>query len=156
MIVCCRVSSLLHPALQTLLRPVQLWWKFIAHRGYRGRIIKVTPTEVRVELEAQQRSVGVPRDAIPPEHGGAPLPREPPRFGAAPSTPAHLGMATPSHPWVRPFIFYKIGSPSPEWLYLTPKTKSYRVKSHLGMATPSHACGCPFIFYTTGSSKYEK
>jgi hypothetical protein len=71
-------------------------------RGYRGRIVKVTPTEVRVELEAQQRSVGVPRDAIPPEHGGAPLPREPPRFGAAPNTPAHLGMhATPSHRWVR-------------------------------------------------------
>lgn len=81
----------------------------MAHRGYRGRIIKVTPTEVRVELEAQQRSVGVPRDAIPPEHGGAPLPREPPRFGAAPSTPAHLGMATPSHPWVNPFIFYTLG-----------------------------------------------
>lgn len=73
----------------------------LAHRGYRGRIIKVTPTEVRVELEAQQRSVGVPRDAIPPEHGGAPLPREPPRFGAAPNTPAHLGMATPNHRWVR-------------------------------------------------------
>ncbi len=54
-----------------------------------------------MELEAQQRVVGVSRDAIPPEHGGAPLPREPPRFSAAPNTPAHLGMHATPHRYVR-------------------------------------------------------
>lgn len=49
---------------------------------------------------------------IPPEDGGAPLPRAqaPPAFMAGASTPHHLSMrtpmhvsATPMHPWVRPF-----------------------------------------------------
>ncbi|BDA45194.1 Transcription elongation factor SPT5 [Coccomyxa sp. Obi] len=108
-------------------------------RGYRGRIIKVTPTEVRVELEAQQRSVGVPRDAIPPEHGGAPLPREPPRFGAAPNTPAHLGMATPRHSW---------GAQTPMHPGATPM-HSMMTPSHPGMATPGRDAWNPNLDLAT-------
>jgi len=72
-------------------------------RGYKGRIKNVTDREVRIELEAQARTVTVRRDQIPPEDGGAPMPRQVPSF--APSggaTPGHAGMRTPAYPTATP------------------------------------------------------
>jgi len=63
----------------------------------------VTDREVRIELEAQARTVTVRRDQIPPEDGGAPMPRQVPSF--APSggaTPGHAGMRTPAYPTATP------------------------------------------------------
>lgn len=63
---------------------------------------------MRIELEAQARTVTVRRDQIPPEDGGAPMPRPAPAFASGGATPAHAGMrtpayasATPKHTWVR-------------------------------------------------------
>ena len=71
-------------------------------RGYKGRIKNVTDREVRVELEAQARTVTVRRDQIPPEDGGAPVPRPAPVFGMGSATPAHAGMRTPAYPSATP------------------------------------------------------
>lgn len=71
-------------------------------RGYKGRIKNVTDREVRIELEAQARTVTVRRDQIPPEDGGAPMPRPAPAFGMGSATPAHAGMRTPAYPSATP------------------------------------------------------
>ena len=71
-------------------------------RGYKGRIKNVTDREVRIELEAQARTVTVRRDQIPPEDGGAPMPRPAPAFGAGSATPVHAGMRTPAYPSATP------------------------------------------------------
>lgn len=71
-------------------------------RGYKGRIKNVTDREVRIELEAQARTVTVRRDQIPPEDGGAPMPRPAPAFGAGSATPMHAGMRTPAYPSATP------------------------------------------------------
>ena len=71
-------------------------------RGYKGRIKNVTDREVRIELEAQARTVTVRRDQIPPEDGGAPMPRPMPFMSSGGATPAHGGMRTPAHPTATP------------------------------------------------------
>ena len=62
----------------------------------------MTDREVRIELEAQARTVTVRRDQIPPEDGGAPMPRPAPFASAGGATPAHAGMRTPAYPTATP------------------------------------------------------
>ena len=52
---------------------------------------------MRIELEAQARTVTVRRDQIPPEDGGAPMPARAPFASAGGATPAYGGMRTPAH-----------------------------------------------------------
>ena len=62
----------------------------------------MTDREVRIELEAQARTVTVRRDQIPPEDGGAPMPRPMPFMSSGGATPAHAGMRTPAYPTATP------------------------------------------------------
>ena len=78
-----------------LRRPLRPAW--LRCRGYKGRIKNVTDREVRIELEAQARTVTVRRDQIPPEDGGAPMPARAPFASAGGATPAYGGMRTPAH-----------------------------------------------------------
>ena len=78
-----------------LRRPLRPAW--LRCRGYKGRIKNVTDREVRIELEAQARTVTVRRDQIPPEDGGAPMPARMPFASAGGATPAYGGMRTPAH-----------------------------------------------------------
>ena len=74
------------------------------YKGYRGKVVDATETTVRVELQAQQRTVTVNRDPEwdqrGPPPGGAPVgpgggaPGAPPPFGAPPRPVS--GMPTPS------------------------------------------------------------
>ncbi len=75
--------------------------------GYTGRVVSATDSHVRLELEAQYKTVTVKRDQLPVEQGGQPLPRPAPNYaglpgsatpGAATRTPLHAG-ATPLHAW---------------------------------------------------------
>ncbi|KAK9820946.1 hypothetical protein WJX81_001276 [Elliptochloris bilobata] len=76
-------------------------------RGYTGRVVSTTESHVRLELEAQYKTVTVRRDQLPVEQGGQPLPRPAPSYaglpgsqtpGAATRTPLHV-TATPMHAW---------------------------------------------------------
>ena len=84
-------------------------------RGYKGRIKNVTDREVRIELEAQARTVTVRRDQIPPEDGGAPMPRPAPFLSSGGATPAHAGMRTPAYPTATPKHW--VISAYPEYLH---------------------------------------
>lgn len=76
-------------------------------RGYTGRVVSATESHVRLELEAQYKTVTVRRDQLPVEQGGQPMPRPAPSYaglpgsqtpGAAARTPLHV-TATPMHAW---------------------------------------------------------
>lgn len=101
-------------------------------RGYRGRITNATETHVRMELEAQYKTVTVPRTVLPMSDGGVPesvannrRPYNPPTTPGynAPQTPAYAmaGSQTPMHSWG--------GSRTPRHPGMTP--------SHPGMAVSS-------------------
>lgn len=94
--------------------------RYLACRGYKGRVVNATDTHVRMELEAQYKTVTVPRTVLPMADGGVPesanrrpgfnLPRTPgysapqtPGYGAANRTPMHAwGSRTPMHPGMTP------------------------------------------------------
>eukprot|EP00884_Botryococcus_braunii_P016048 jgi/Botrbrau1/3126/Bobra.0070s0099.1 len=63
-------------------------------RGYKGTVVSATPTHIRMELQAQYKTVTVDRKFLPPEYAG-PQPRRAPAFGMTPSTPHHPGSRTP-------------------------------------------------------------
>ena len=44
----------------------------MACRGYKGRVVNATETHVRMELEAQYKTVTVPRTVLPMTDGGVP------------------------------------------------------------------------------------
>ena len=91
-----------------------------AFRGYKGRVVNATETLVRMELEAQYKTVSVPRTVLPMSDGGVPEsanrrpgfnpPRTPgynapqtPGYGAGNRTPMHAwGSRTPMHPGMTP------------------------------------------------------
>ena len=41
-------------------------------RGYNGRVVSATETHVRMELEAQYKTVTIPRTVLPMAEGGVP------------------------------------------------------------------------------------
>lgn len=108
------------------------------YRGLKGRIVSATATHVRVELEAQMRTVTVDRAHIPEDGAaggmmaGRPMMMggmQPPPYGArgppGPSagpptrTPAHPGiMATPGHPGM-------MGTPFHDGNFEVGKTPAY-------------------------------
>jgi transcription elongation factor SPT5 len=92
-------------------------------RGYKGRIVSATETHVRMELEAQYKTVTVPRTVLPMAEGGVPesagnrrpasydAPQTPgynagnrtPGYAAGNRTPMHAwGSRTPQHPGMTP------------------------------------------------------
>jgi hypothetical protein len=77
-------------------------------RGYKGTVVSATATHIRMELQAQYKTVTVDRKFLPPEFAG-PQPRRAPAYGMAPGTPHHPGSRTPSH-----------GTPSHSWGSATP------------------------------------
>ena len=44
-------------------------------RGYKGRVVSATESQVRMELEAQYKTVTVPRSQLRPNEGGTPADR---------------------------------------------------------------------------------
>lgn len=113
-------------------------------RGMRGRIKSATPTHVRVELEAQMKTVTVDRNHIPglqqPGARGAMRPQQPygmPAAAPAPPvgrTPAHWSQigATPAH-------WSQVGA-TPLHPGMTPGRDVGKTPAHdpAWMATPAH------------------
>ncbi|KAK9811747.1 hypothetical protein WJX72_009461 [[Myrmecia] bisecta] len=89
-------------------------------RGYRGRVVSATDTHVRMELEAQYKTVTVKRDQLRGEDGLTSGPSDSRQQYGAPHatpnpygsrTPMHTGSATPGHAW---------GSATPSHPSMTP------------------------------------
>ncbi|KAH7297506.1 hypothetical protein KP509_26G072300 [Ceratopteris richardii] len=70
-------------------------------KGYRGRVVDVTGSSVRIELESQMKVVTVNRDQLRDTEESAPYYRESPRYGAGSETPMHPSR-TPMHPFNTP------------------------------------------------------
>lgn len=71
-------------------------------KGYRGRVVDVIDSSVRIELESQMKVVTVNRDQLrDTEETAPPSYRESPRYGAGSETPMHPSR-TPMHPFMTP------------------------------------------------------
>ncbi|KAI9097600.1 hypothetical protein K1719_025371 [Acacia pycnantha] len=70
------------------------------YKGYRGRVIEVNGTSVRVELESQMKVVTVDRNHISDNVTVTPY-RESSRYGMGSETPMHPSR-TPLHPYMTP------------------------------------------------------
>ncbi|KAI0497133.1 hypothetical protein KFK09_023461 [Dendrobium nobile] len=70
-------------------------------KGYRGRVVEVTGSFVRIELDSQMKIVAVKRDDISDTPGSATPFREPSRYGFGSETPMHPSR-TPLHPYQTP------------------------------------------------------
>ncbi|KAG0463072.1 hypothetical protein HPP92_021548 [Vanilla planifolia] len=70
-------------------------------KGYRGRVVEVTGSLVRVELDSQMKIVAVKREDISDTPGSATPFREPSRYGFGSDTPMHPSR-TPLHPYQTP------------------------------------------------------
>ncbi|MCO5547748.1 hypothetical protein L7F22_001199 [Adiantum nelumboides] len=70
-------------------------------KGYRGRVVDVIDSSVRIELESQMKVVTVNRDQLRDTEEMAPAYRESPRYGAGSETPMHPSR-TPMHPFMTP------------------------------------------------------
>ena len=124
--------------------PASPWRHAVCGRGYTGRVVSATESHVRLELEAQYKTVTVRRDQLPVEQGGQPLPRPAPSYaglpgsttpGAATRTPLHVG-ATPMHAW---------GSATPLHPSATPLHPGAGAHS-----LPFHACVLQGIYGVVG------
>lgn len=71
------------------------------YKGYRGRVVDVIDTSVRIELESQMKVVAVKRDQLGESNETATPYRESPRYGAGSETPVHPSR-TPMHPFMTP------------------------------------------------------
>ncbi|XP_045816129.1 putative transcription elongation factor SPT5 homolog 1 [Trifolium pratense] len=71
-----------------------------SYKGYRGRVIEVKGTSVRVELESQMKVVTVDRNHITDNIAVTPQ-RETSRYGMGSETPMHPSR-TPLHPYMTP------------------------------------------------------
>ncbi|MCI04615.1 putative transcription elongation factor SPT5, partial [Trifolium medium] len=71
-----------------------------SYKGYRGRVIEVKGTFVRVELESQMKVVTVDRNHITDNIAVTPQ-RETSRYGMGSETPMHPSR-TPLHPYMTP------------------------------------------------------
>ncbi|KAL5075599.1 hypothetical protein RYX36_014583 [Vicia faba] len=71
-----------------------------SYKGYRGRVIEVKGTSVRVELESQMKVVTVDRNHITDNVAVTPQ-RETSRYGMGSETPMHPSR-TPLHPYMTP------------------------------------------------------
>ena len=85
-------------------------------RGYRGRVVSATDTDVRIELEAQYKTVTVKKEQLKGQEGTAAPSGGYPGAARAPApwqggnrsssnaqrTPMHAGSATPMHPSATP------------------------------------------------------
>ncbi|CAM6125018.1 unnamed protein product [Calypogeia fissa] len=92
-------------------------------KGYRGRVVDATDTDVRIELESQMKVVTVRRDQLSdpvgsPFYSGGNSFRESPRYGAGSETPMHPSR-TPLHP-----------------AFMTPMRDPSATPIHDGMRTP--------------------
>ena len=86
-------------ATQTLCDPL-----FVFFRGYKGRVVSSTDSDVRMELEAQYKTVTVKRGQLTgqessaaPSGFGRPKANVPPWQMSSGRTPLHAGAATPLH-----------------------------------------------------------
>ncbi|KAG5031470.1 hypothetical protein JHK85_015452 [Glycine max] len=89
------------------------------YKGYRGRVIDVKGTTVRVELESQMKVVTVDRNHISDNVAVTPY-RDTSRYGMGSETPMHPSR-TPLHP------------------YMTPMRDPGATPIHDGMRTPMHS-----------------
>ncbi|KAI4337915.1 hypothetical protein L6164_016278 [Bauhinia variegata] len=71
------------------------------YKGYRGRVIEVKGTSVRVELESQMKVVTVDRNHISDNVAVSTPYRDTPRYGMGSETPMHPSR-TPIHPYMTP------------------------------------------------------
>ena len=77
---------------------------FVFFRGYKGRVVSSTDSDVRMELEAQYKTVTVKRGQLTgqessavPSGFGRPKANVPPWQMSSGRTPLHAGAATPLH-----------------------------------------------------------
>ncbi|KAI0497125.1 hypothetical protein KFK09_023453 [Dendrobium nobile] len=70
-------------------------------KGYRGRVVEVTGSFVRIELDSQMKIVAVKRDDISDTPGSATPFREPSQYDFGSETPMHPSR-TPLHPYQTP------------------------------------------------------
>ncbi|GAB4821977.1 hypothetical protein N2152v2_009023 [Parachlorella kessleri] len=73
------------------------------YRGMRGRVITASGTHVRLELEAQMKTVTVDRSHLALEDGGVrpeQQMQQRPQYGMPTATPMHAGGRTPHHPGI--------------------------------------------------------
>ncbi|KAM7518732.1 hypothetical protein LguiB_017694 [Lonicera macranthoides] len=70
-------------------------------KGYKGRVVDVKGTSVRVELESQMRVITVDRHNIADNVNVSTPYRDAPRYGAGSETPMHPSR-TPLHPYMTP------------------------------------------------------
>jgi transcription elongation factor SPT5 len=95
-------------------------------KGYRGRVVDATDSDVRIELESQMKVVTVRRDQLSDPVGSSLYNgegnsyRESPRYGAGSETPMHPSR-TPMHP-----------------AFMTPMRDPSATPIHDGMRTPMH------------------
>ncbi|KAL4420140.1 hypothetical protein ABPG77_010356 [Micractinium sp. CCAP 211/92] len=112
-------------------------------RGMRGRVISATPTHVRLELEAQMKTVTVDRSHLAIEDGGRTDAAPRPGYGGYPSaaTPMAAGGRTPMHPGITATPMHYSQHATPMHPGMTPsrealtKTPAY---DPAWAATPAH------------------
>ncbi|PRW59844.1 transcription elongation factor SPT5-like protein 1 [Chlorella sorokiniana] len=113
-------------------------------RGMRGRVISATATHVRLELEAQMKTVTVDRSHLAMEEGGRAEAAPRPGFAyPAANTPMAAAGRTPMHPGVTatPMHYSSMGQATPMHPGMTPgretltKTPAY---DPAWAATPAH------------------
>lgn len=112
-------------------------------RGMRGRVMSATPTHVRLELEAQMKTVTVDRSHLSQEDGGRTEAAPRPGYGGYPSapTPMAAGGRTPMHPGIHATPMHYSSHATPMHPGMTPgresltKTPAY---DPAWAATPAH------------------